>query len=220
MIFERHHKKLFTFFLRTIGRRQVAEDLTQEVFVRMLKSRQTFRGDRGFGPWMFRVAKNVRADYFDRLGRAPSADVAIEVVDPMDDSPRFYVPSPGRVLALPVQLDNGSTAPQLTAHLSTHAAHTLSRFMRRGVRRHGEGGHSAGWGYVTGIRSVSSSRNPSPIAAFMGSPQPILLRTQVDSKRPIGNHAANLWGSRAPLLQKLQPPGRELGFWPRCLRHL
>jgi RNA polymerase sigma-70 factor (ECF subfamily) len=87
MIFERHHKKLFNFFLRTIGRRQVAEDLTQEVFVRMLKSRQTFRGDRGFGPWMFRVAKNVRADYFDRLGRAPSADAAIEMVEHVDESP-------------------------------------------------------------------------------------------------------------------------------------
>ena len=87
MIFERHHKKLFNFFLRTIGRRQVAEDLTQEVFVRMLKSRQTFRGDRGFGPWMFRVAKNVRADYFDRLGRVPSADAAIEIVEPVDAGP-------------------------------------------------------------------------------------------------------------------------------------
>ena len=87
MIFERHHKKLFNFFLRTIGRRQVAEDLTQEVFVRMLKSRQTFRGDRGFGPWMFRVAKNVRADYFDRLGRAPSADPAIEMIEQVDEGP-------------------------------------------------------------------------------------------------------------------------------------
>ena len=87
MIFERHHKKLFNFFLRTIGKRQVAEDLTQEVFVRMLKSRHTFRGDRGFGPWMFRVAKNVRVDYFDRLGRAPVTDGEIAVVDQMDDGP-------------------------------------------------------------------------------------------------------------------------------------
>ena len=36
---------------------------------------------------MFRVAKNVRADYFDRLGRAPSADPAIEMIEQVDEGP-------------------------------------------------------------------------------------------------------------------------------------
>src|SRR5713101_1407974 len=39
---------------------------------------------------------------------------------------------------LPVQLDNGLTAPKLRTDLCTHAAHTLPRFIRRGAGRHGE----------------------------------------------------------------------------------
>lgn len=87
MLFERHHKKLFNFFLRTIGKRQVAEDLVQEVFVRMLKYRHTFRGDGGFGPWMFRMARNVRADHFRKKGRSPMTDTDIDTVEQSDERP-------------------------------------------------------------------------------------------------------------------------------------
>ncbi len=45
MLFERHHKKLFKYFLNTIGRRHLAEDLVQEVFVLILRHGHTFRGD-------------------------------------------------------------------------------------------------------------------------------------------------------------------------------
>lgn len=74
MLFERHHKKLFNFFLHSLGKRSVAEDLTQEVFIRMLKYRKTFREDSSFAPWMFRMAKNVRADHLRKHLRAPFAD--------------------------------------------------------------------------------------------------------------------------------------------------
>lgn len=87
MLFERHHKALFSFFLHTIGKRQIAEDLVQEVFVRMLKYRHTFRGDGGFAPWMFRMARNVRADHFRREARAPFAETDIETVEPTDEGP-------------------------------------------------------------------------------------------------------------------------------------
>ena len=87
MLFERHHKKLFNFFLRTIGKRQIAEDLVQEVFIRILKYRHTFRGDGGFGPWMYRMAKNVRADHFRKKGRAPFTDTDIDTVEHSDEGP-------------------------------------------------------------------------------------------------------------------------------------
>ena len=87
MLFERHHKTLFNFYLHTIGSRQVAEDLVQEVFVRMLKYSHTFRGDGGFGPWMFRMAKNVRVDHFRRHSRAPFTETDIETVEQTDDGP-------------------------------------------------------------------------------------------------------------------------------------
>jgi RNA polymerase sigma-70 factor (ECF subfamily) len=66
LLFERHHRVLYRFFLRLSGSPAVAEDLVQEVFVRLLKYRRTFRGG-DFTPWMFRLARNAAADHFGRL---------------------------------------------------------------------------------------------------------------------------------------------------------
>jgi len=87
MLFERHHKKLFNFFLHTTGKRQIAEDLVQEVFIRILKYKHTYRGDGGFGPWMFRMARNVSSDYFHRSGSAPFTRTNVATVEQIDEAP-------------------------------------------------------------------------------------------------------------------------------------
>ena len=63
-LFERHHRPLFEYLARMTGSRTAAEDLVQEVFVRILKYRHTYRGTSRFSTWAFRIARNVRADYF------------------------------------------------------------------------------------------------------------------------------------------------------------
>lgn len=78
ILFERHHLRLFNFFLRMTGDRAASEDLVQEVFVRMLKYRKSFRERGEFTSWMFALARNVSADYF---GRRPRANVTDEELD-------------------------------------------------------------------------------------------------------------------------------------------
>jgi RNA polymerase sigma-70 factor (ECF subfamily) len=63
-LFERHHQRLYHFFLRLARSRSAAEDLVQEVFVRMLKYRHTFRVDSEFVPWMFTLARNAATDLY------------------------------------------------------------------------------------------------------------------------------------------------------------
>ena len=41
-----------------LGRRQDAEDATQEVLIRVLKSLHTFSGDSKFSTWLYRIAAN------------------------------------------------------------------------------------------------------------------------------------------------------------------
>lgn len=65
-LFERHHRVLYRFFLRLTASPAVAEDLVQDVFVRLLKYRHTFRGG-DFLPWMFRLARNAASDHFGRV---------------------------------------------------------------------------------------------------------------------------------------------------------
>jgi RNA polymerase sigma-70 factor (ECF subfamily) len=68
-LFDRHHLRLFRFFLKLSGQRQAAEDLVQDVFVRMLRYSHSYREQGEFLPWMFKVARNAAADYFEKRGR-------------------------------------------------------------------------------------------------------------------------------------------------------
>jgi RNA polymerase sigma-70 factor (ECF subfamily) len=63
ILFERHHVMLFNFFLRLTGRRGPSEDLVQDVFVRILKYRATYRSESKFSVWMYQIARNAHMDY-------------------------------------------------------------------------------------------------------------------------------------------------------------
>jgi RNA polymerase sigma-70 factor (ECF subfamily) len=84
--FERHHTSLFDFLSRMTGDRAAAEDLVQDVFVRVLKYRATYRDEGRFETWVFRIARNARADYFRK--RRSAETVASEEID-------LPTPSPG-----------------------------------------------------------------------------------------------------------------------------
>lgn len=70
-LFDRYHRPVFQFLARTTGDPAAAEDLVQEVFMRILKYRHTFDGANRFETWLFRIARNVRADHYGK--RAPAS---------------------------------------------------------------------------------------------------------------------------------------------------
>jgi RNA polymerase sigma factor (sigma-70 family) len=74
ILFERHHLQLFNFFLRLTANRPLSEDLVQEVFVRLLKYRSTYRGQDKFVFWMYRIAHNVHIDHLRRRKEAYALD--------------------------------------------------------------------------------------------------------------------------------------------------
>jgi RNA polymerase sigma-70 factor (ECF subfamily) len=83
-LFERHHLAVFDFLARMTGSRAIAEDLVQDVFERILKYRATWRGDAPFSAWLFRIARNARADHYRR--RLPTATYMDEM-DGEDPTP-------------------------------------------------------------------------------------------------------------------------------------
>jgi RNA polymerase sigma factor (sigma-70 family) len=64
LLFERHHKHLYNFFLQQTGNSQSSEDMVQDVFYRMLKYRHTYRAESKFTTWMFSIAHNAKIDYY------------------------------------------------------------------------------------------------------------------------------------------------------------
>jgi len=61
-LFERHHRPLYRFFMRMTGDGGLSEDLTQEVFFRVLKYKDTYHPDRPFQAWMYQIARNLLTD--------------------------------------------------------------------------------------------------------------------------------------------------------------
>lgn len=80
-LFDRHHQRLFRFFVRMTGRRELSEDLVQETFVRILRYRASYRGESGFAVWMYRIARNVLADAHGAR-RAREENLDDELPDP------------------------------------------------------------------------------------------------------------------------------------------
>lgn len=68
-IYEHRNRALFRYFYRLTGRQALAEDLTHEVFLRMIRYRETWRADDGFDAWMYRIARNAWIDHTRRHRR-------------------------------------------------------------------------------------------------------------------------------------------------------
>ena len=55
----RHQRPVLNFIFRFLGDAAEAEDLTQEVFLRVWKSAGTYRPDAKFTTWLYRIAANL-----------------------------------------------------------------------------------------------------------------------------------------------------------------
>jgi len=66
VLFERYQHPLFNFFYKLTGNRAVSEDLVQEVFLRILKYRHSYRSETGFRAWLYQIARNARVDLLRR----------------------------------------------------------------------------------------------------------------------------------------------------------
>lgn len=63
-LYDRYHQDVFQFLIYLVKNRGVAEDLSHEVYVRVIKSYERFQGRSSEKTWLFAIAKNVAIDYF------------------------------------------------------------------------------------------------------------------------------------------------------------
>ena len=77
LLFERYHKKIFNFLARMTMDRDLAEDLTQNVFLRIIKYRSSYKDGARFQSWIYQVARNVFSDHYqaNKNRRADFVDV-------------------------------------------------------------------------------------------------------------------------------------------------
>jgi RNA polymerase sigma-70 factor, ECF subfamily len=70
---ERCQHRLVRYLLYLIGRREHAEDLAQETWVRVLQRGSQYNGRQQFDPWLFAIARNLAIDYLRKEGKAGQA---------------------------------------------------------------------------------------------------------------------------------------------------
>ncbi|HKW02645.1 MAG TPA: RNA polymerase sigma factor [Vicinamibacterales bacterium] len=63
LVHEAFHARLVTFLARLSRRRDVAEDLVEETWLRLVSQAVRLRPDTRLGPWLFTVARNLYVSY-------------------------------------------------------------------------------------------------------------------------------------------------------------
>ncbi len=62
ILLTRHRKPIFNFILRFVGSRELAEDLLQETFLRVIKGADNYRRKAKFTTWLYTIARNLCVD--------------------------------------------------------------------------------------------------------------------------------------------------------------
>jgi RNA polymerase sigma factor (sigma-70 family) len=68
---ERHGQYIYTLVYRMVEHRETAEDLTQDIFMKLYRSLGQFRGDAKFTTWLYRLTVNLVTDYRRSQRRKP-----------------------------------------------------------------------------------------------------------------------------------------------------
>ncbi len=143
-LFERHHRAVFDYFVRTTGDRARSEDLVQDTFVRVLKYADSYDARAPFRGWLFTIARNTRRDAYaairreDRIAaalprdaRQRSAESRVEAAFELDRVERALLdlPEPQRDLLILARIE-GLTYAELSDVFECSAATLRVRVFR------------------------------------------------------------------------------------------
>jgi RNA polymerase sigma-70 factor, ECF subfamily len=84
LIVRAYEQPVFNYVLRLVGDRSLAEDLTQEIFLRVYQGLPGFSLRSRFTTWLFQVTKNRVLDELRAIERRPRAVVNIDDVPPLE----------------------------------------------------------------------------------------------------------------------------------------
>jgi len=74
-LYERHKEGLFAYFFRCSNDRFQSEDLVQNVFIKVLKYKDQFKGTGAFNYWLYRIARNTWLDTVNKNDPMRRAEV-------------------------------------------------------------------------------------------------------------------------------------------------
>src|SRR5688572_8461738 len=67
-LYARHRSRLFRFVLRSMKSRAAAEELFQEVWIRVIEARSRYQPQARFSTWLYTIAHNLLVDHWRKRG--------------------------------------------------------------------------------------------------------------------------------------------------------
>ena len=85
-LYRRHRGALYRFVLRAIKHRASAEELFQEVWIRVIEARSRYAPQARFTTWLYTIAHNLLVDHWRKKGLSvvslDTEDLAVESANP------------------------------------------------------------------------------------------------------------------------------------------
>ncbi len=129
-LIEQYQHRLLRYLLYLTGRRELAEDLFQETWIRVLERGHQFNDKYAFSTWLFAVAHNLAIDHMRRKQPA-SLD---GLMDEDGDESSFDVPATGQATAFDLTLQR-----EQSEHIAAGMQHLPAEYREALVLRFQEG---------------------------------------------------------------------------------
>jgi RNA polymerase sigma-70 factor (ECF subfamily) len=84
VLVQAYERPVYNYIVRLVGNRDLAEDLTQEVFLRVYQGLPGFSLRSRFTTWLFQVTKNRVLDELRTIERRPRAVVTLDDIAPLE----------------------------------------------------------------------------------------------------------------------------------------
>ena len=91
-IVQQYRRKVFNVAYKFVGRHEEAEDLTQDIFIKIFKSLGTFDRRANFQTWLISVSRNLCIDHYRSVRQERQA--IDHQIDPNELSPVAHEPGP------------------------------------------------------------------------------------------------------------------------------
>jgi RNA polymerase sigma factor (sigma-70 family) len=63
ILFERYNVRLYNYFLKLTRNKLISQDLTQNLFYRMIRYKNSYNNEYSVKAWMYQMARNLHIDY-------------------------------------------------------------------------------------------------------------------------------------------------------------
>ncbi len=106
-LYRKHKDALYRFFLRQCGNQALAEELYQEVWMRVIKARETYTRKAKFTTWLYHIAHNLLVDFYRKpLEQVDEAVDAESIPANASNDPDVMLGAQEKIERFRVQLKN------------------------------------------------------------------------------------------------------------------